>query len=117
MKQGYISDALDMPNGSAIEKTSKIRANAKPRHKWIKWGVVAGLVLMIGGIFIYHQAHNSTEAVSFYDCGSDGCYAVPGNGQIVYETAVREARERYSGRDVAFLLAFDLFENERAVSS
>ena len=116
MKRGHISDALDIPNGGVIEDTGKVRANAKLMRKWIKWSVVAALVLMTGGIFIYHQAHNSTEVVSLYDCNSVGCYAVPGNGQIVYETAVREARERYSGKDVTFLLAFDLFENEKPVS-
>ena len=35
----------------------------------------------------------------------------------MYETAARAARDRYSGKDVAFLLAFDLFENEETISS
>ena len=41
MKKEHISDALNMLNDDIIEETNKVRANAKPTRKWVKWGAVA----------------------------------------------------------------------------
>ena len=107
-----------MLSDNMIEKAGKECSATGPKRKWIKWGVLAAcLFQVIDGIFIFRQRYADTEIINFYDTNSDGCYAVPSNGQIVYETAVREALARYSGKDVAFLLAFDLFENEETISS
>ena len=107
-----------MLSDNRIEKAGKECSATGPKRKWMKWGVLAAcLFLVIGGIFIFRQRYADTKIVNFYDTDFEGCYAAPSNGQIVYETAVREALARYSGKEVAFLLAFDLFENEETVSS
>ena len=41
MKKEHISDALNMLNDDIIEETNNVRTNAKPKRKWVKWGVVA----------------------------------------------------------------------------
>ena len=48
MKKEHISDALNMLSDDIIEETNKVRAHAKPKHKWVKWGAVAAcFALMI----------------------------------------------------------------------
>ena len=41
MKKEHISDALNMLNDDIIEETNNVRTNAKPKRKWVKWGVAA----------------------------------------------------------------------------
>ena len=36
MKKEQISDALNMLNDDIIEETNKVRADAKPKRKWVK---------------------------------------------------------------------------------
>ena len=54
MKKEHISDALNMLNDDIIEETNKVRANAKPTRKWVKWGAVAAcLCLLVATIPIF----------------------------------------------------------------
>ena len=46
MKKEHISDALNMLNDDIIEETNNVRANAKPKRKWVKWGVVAACLCL-----------------------------------------------------------------------
>ena len=46
MKKEQISDALNMLNDDIIEETNKVRANAKPNRKWVKWGAVAACLCL-----------------------------------------------------------------------
>ena len=118
MKKEQISDALNMLNDDIIEDTSKVRTAKKKSRVPLRWcaAAVACLILIAGGAFMLHQTHDGIKVISHYDSNSAGCYVIPSNGQIMYERAVEEARDRYSGKDVTFLLAFNLFENEENVS-
>ena len=54
MKKEHISDALNMLNDDIIEETNNVRTNAKPKRKWVKWGVVAAcLCLLVATIPIF----------------------------------------------------------------
>ena len=46
MKKEQISDALNMLNDDIIEETNNVRTNAKPKRKWVKWGVVAACLCL-----------------------------------------------------------------------
>lgn len=46
MKKEHISDALNMLNDDIIEETNNVRTNAKPKRKWVKWGVVAACLCL-----------------------------------------------------------------------
>ena len=53
MKKEHISDALNMLNDDIIEETNNVRTNAKPKRKWVKWGVAAAcLCLVVIGAFV-----------------------------------------------------------------
>lgn len=117
MNSKKFTEAMSEINNKYVSEAISCKKRTK-KALWIKWGAVAAcIVLIIGGTFILRQTHDGTEVISFYDSNSDGSYAAPSNGQIMYEVAVREARDRYSGKDVTFLLAFNLFENEKTISS
>jgi hypothetical protein len=88
------------------------------RPGWIKWGtMVACLVLIVSGIFMFCTTHNGMKMISQYGTNSKySKYPVPSAGEIIYEIAIREAREKYLGKDVTYLLAFQVFENEEILS-
>ena len=117
MNARKFSDAMSELDTKYVDEALNYKKKAK-KPSWIKWGAVAAcLVLIIGGTFIFRQTHTGTEVISFYDSNSDGSYVVPNNGQLMYEVAVMEARDEYYGKDVTFLLAFNLFENGETISS
>ena len=47
MKKEHISDALNMLNDDIIEETNNVRTNAKPKRKWVKWGVAAACLCLM----------------------------------------------------------------------
>ena len=64
MKKEHISDALNMLNDDIIEETNKVRANAKPTRKWVKWGTVAAclcLTVTIAIPMLHHKGGPGTQ--------------------------------------------------------
>ena len=64
MKKEHISDALNMLNDDIIEETNKVRANAKPTRKWVKWGAVAAclcLAVTIAIPMLHHKGGPGTQ--------------------------------------------------------
>ena len=64
MKKEHISDALNMLNDDIIEETNKVRANAKPTRKWVKWGAVAACLCLAVAIAIpmlHHKGGPGTQ--------------------------------------------------------
>ena len=64
MKKEQISDALNMLNDDIIEETNKVRANAKPNRKWVKWGAVAAclcLAVIIAIPMLHHKGGPGTQ--------------------------------------------------------
>ena len=57
-----------------------------------------------------------TKIINQYGTNSKGSYSVPRAGEIIYETAIREAREKYLGKNVTYLLAFHIYEDEELLS-
>lgn len=101
----YIDEALN------YKKKAK-----KPR--WIKWGAMAAcFCLIVGGILMFNSTHGGKMIVSQYQAGSSDSYPIPSAGQIIFESAVKEAREKYLGKDVTYLLAFNIYEDEKILSS
>ena len=64
MKKEHISDALNMLNDDIIEETNNVRTNAKPKRKWVKWGVVAACLCLAVTIAIpvfHHKGGPDTQ--------------------------------------------------------
>lgn len=96
-------------------------ANYQPmrrKNNWVKWAAMAAcLCLIVGGIYMYNLSHEGKIIVNQYRASTSGSYPIPSAGQIMFDSAVKEAREKYSGKDVTYLLAFNIFENEEILSS
>lgn len=101
------------------------RAEVKPKKApWRKWGAVAACLCLViaAAAFALRPLTDtiSPRMVSGYPSAASGCYAVPEPGSYFCFVDVNEARKHYAGRDVSFLLAFDLFKgsggNERISS-
>ena len=96
MKKEQISDALNMLNDDIIEETNNVRTNAKPKRKWVKWGVAAAcLCLMAVGSLSIVNSHlkqyivsNDILIVSADESGDrDSCVFVPPEQAERLETA------------------------------
>lgn len=105
---------------------ARTKAAKKKRPVWVRWAAMAAcLCLIVGGIIMLSQPNDGTKdirpndgtrVISHYDANSGGSYPAPRNGLILFEAAVREARDIYRGKDVIYQLALDIFENEETVS-
>lgn len=84
----------------------------KMKRGWVKWGAMAAcLLLIIGCIFAFPTTHNGRTIINKYKTNSSGCYATPSPGDVAFTSEVRAAREKYDGKNVTFLLSFDLFKD------
>lgn len=88
------------------------------KSHWFKWTAIAAcLILIIGGIFMRPSTHDGRKVISEYRSDSSGSYAAPSPGEVIYTSEVREAREKYKGKDVTFLLAFNMFKDDGTLSN
>lgn len=92
-------------------------AGAAAKRRWARLSAAAAcLVLVAAGILLLLPAQSGIRLVSRYPSASDGAYRVPNAGEILFESAVREARTHYSGKRAAFLLAFTVYEDGEPLS-
>lgn len=94
-----------------------INTKKKSRSVWYKWGALAACLclLVIGAVLFKLTAPPSV--ISRYDAGIEGSYIVPEPGEYYCFIDVYEAREHYAGKDVRFLLTFDLFKSTNEILS
>lgn len=87
------------------------------KSHWFKWTAIAAcLILIIGGVFMRPSTHDGRRVISEYRSNSSGSYTTPSPGEVKCTSEVREAREKYRGKDVTFLLAFDMFNDDGRLS-
>lgn len=95
---------------------SEARAEAgRRRPPWRRWAAAAAsLCLVVGVVFAVRilGGAGSPGIVSGYHSSKSGSYVCPTPGTYFCYVDVDEARAHYAGRDVQFLLAFDLFKGE-----
>lgn len=83
------------------------------RPLWRKWAAVAAcLYLAVAAVLAARTFGGSSRLISKYDCNRSASYTYPKPGTYFCFVDVNEARKHYAGRDVEFLLAFDLFKGE-----
>lgn len=79
----------------------------------MKWSVAAAfLLVVIGGVFIFSTTHRGRRVIRKYRTDSSGSYITPSPGETVFTSEVRAARKRYNGRNVAYLLSFEMFKKD-----
>ena len=73
--------------------------------------MAACLILIVGVVFWNPTTHDGRRVISEYHTDSSGSYAIPLPGEVNFTSEVRAAREKYNGKNVTFLLSFDLFKD------
>lgn len=105
------SDAMSELNTEYVDEAPNNKKNAK-RIGRLKWGVMAAcLILIVGIVFWCSTIYDGRRVISEYHTNSSGCYATPFPSEVTFTSAVREARVKYQGKNVRFLLGFSIFKD------
>ena len=117
---GELDDSIVKGAKSTMEenknrKPARVKCKAqkeRKKHVRITWGAMAAcLVLVVGVVFWDSAAHDGRRVISEYHTDSSGIYAAPSPGEIKFTGEVREARKKYEGENVSFILAFSIFKD------
>ena len=112
MNAKKFSDAMSELDTKYADEALKLKKKAK-KTGWIKWGAVAACLIMIVGIVFWGPTtHDGRRVISEYHTNSSGSYAAPSPGEAAFTSAVREARKKYEGKNVSFLLGFSIFKDD-----
>ena len=111
MNAKKFSDAMSELDTKYVDEALNYKKKAK-KPGWIKWGAMAAcLILVVGVVFWNPATHDGRRVISEYHTNSSGSYAAPSPGEVTFASEVREARKKYEGKNVSFLLAFSIFKD------
>ena len=133
MNAKQFSEALSQIDGKYVEEALNYKKKAK-KAGWINWGAMAACLLLIAGSLLalpgthsdsramigqlvddalsFTASHDGRRVINKYNADSAGSYATPSPGEVTFTSQVRAAREKYAGKDVVFLLSFDIFKDD-----
>ncbi len=110
MNAKKFSDAMSELDSKYIDEALNYKKKSK-KPVWVKWGAAAAcLMLIVGVVFWNPTTYDGRRVISEYHTNSSGSYAVPYPGEVNFASEVRAAREKYNGKNVIFLLSFDIFK-------
>ena len=112
MNKMKFAEAISMVDDKYYEEAANYQRKKKT-PLWLKWGALAAcLCLIAGAIFLNPTTHDGRRVISEYHTNSSGSYATPSPGEVKFTSEVRDAREKYDGENVTFLLAFSIFKDD-----
>ena len=116
MNAKKFSDAMSELDSKYIDEALSYKKKAKQKEKkpiLIKCGAIAAcLMLVIGYVLLSPTTYNGRLVINEYHTNStDSYYSSPASGEVDFTYEVREALEKYKGKNVIFLLTFDLFKD------
>ncbi len=113
MTKRTISDAITNISTEYIEKAADYTVTKKARKPvWVKWAAMAACLILVVGVLLGNPAtHDGRRVICEYHTNSSGSYATPSPGEVSFTGEVREARKKYDGKKVSFLLAFSMFKD------
>lgn len=100
-----------------IEEAHEPKKAARP--VWVKWGALAACLCIVAAaaFAVFGRGDGQSRVITGLSSRSgqsvSTVYAVPEPGTYNCTAAVREARERYQGKDVAFLLGISIHSEEK----
>ena len=139
MRKNRISETIGNINQKYVNEATAYTGEVKAvRHPvWMKWGAVAACLCLIVAAMVAvpnlfgdnaikdetiisdsnlfgDNAIKDETIISGFKSGSlvDACYATPVPGEYFCFIEVNEARKEYAGKDVSFLLSFDVFNRD-----
>lgn len=114
-KEDFFEVLGELDDGIVKGAKTPIKENANNKVRkpaLIKLGTMAAcLMLIVGAIFWYPVTHDGRRVINEYHTNSSGSYATPSPGEVKFTSEVRDAREKYDGENVTFLLAFSVFKD------
>ena len=122
MRKNRISETIGNINQKYVNEATAYSGEVKAvrRPVWMKWGAVAACLCLIVAAMVAipnlfgDKAIKDETIISGFKSGSlvDTCYATPVPGEYFCFIEVNEARKEYAGKDVSFLLSFDVFNRD-----
>ena len=122
MRRNRISETIGNINQKYVNEATAYTGEVKAvrRPVWMKWGAVAACLCLIVAAMVAvpnlfgNNAVKDGTIISGFKSGSlvDTSYATPVPGEYFCFIEVNEARKEYAGKDVSFLLSFDVFNSD-----
>lgn len=122
MRKNRISETIGNINQKYVNEATAYTGEVKAvrRPVWMKWGAVAACLCLIVAAMVAvpnlfgNNAVKDGTIISDFKSGSlvDTSYATPAPGEYFCFVEVNEARKEYAGKDVSFLLSFDVFNRD-----
>lgn len=119
MKKKRISETMGNINQKYVNEATAYTGEAKAARRpvWMKWGAIAACLCLIVAAMVAvpnlfgDNAIKDGSIISDFKMNStvDTSYATPAPGEYFCFIEVNEARKEYAGKDVSFLLSFDVF--------
>ena len=122
MRKNRISETMQNINAKFVDEATAYTSETEAIHRpsWMKWGFIAACLCLIVTAMVAVPNLFSGDAVkdgsviSGFDSNSmvDTNYVTPKPGEYFCYIEVEEARKEYAGKDVTFLLSFDVFNSD-----
>lgn len=118
MRRSRISETMQYIDSKFVDEANAYRtANAPSHHpRWRKWGMAVACLGLAAAAILTVPTMFGGDAVKYgsmivnFKTSADSCYASPAPGEYFCFTEVNMARKAYAGKDVTFLLGFDVFK-------
>ena len=105
-KEAFCEIFGDISENHIVDAKAECKAKASA---WRKWGTLAAcLCFVIVGVALFGlgAADNAPKVIDHFKGSANEKYPIPVPGEYFCVYSVNQARERYAGKDVKFLLAF-----------
>ncbi len=122
MRKNRISENIGNINQKYVDEATAYTGEVKVvrRPVWMKWAAVAASLCLVVAPMVAvpnlfgNNAVKDGTIISDFKSGSlvDTSYATPAPGEYFCFVEVNEARKEYAGKDVSFLLSFDVFNRD-----
>lgn len=124
MKENEFLDGISHIGSDVVERFMEMdhrlqKKAEKSKKIWIRLGALAAcFFVMFGCVTVFYRLQENSVIThdSSGDFTNNSYVAPPDSGNYFCFMDVNAARNRYTGRKVEFLLAFDIFEGESEVT-
>ncbi|MDE6733503.1 MAG: hypothetical protein K2J77_11590 [Oscillospiraceae bacterium] len=117
MNSKDFSEAMNLLDSKYIDEAIGYQSKRKV-NGWLKFGAAAACLMLIVGVVFWKQTtHNGRRVISEYPTNSSVSYvSTPAPGEVMFAIELKEARKKYAGKNVTFLLTFDMFKDHGELS-